>query len=139
VLGLTQFTEGGVVRPGERLLDVVPQNTPLVARVSIKPDSIHDVRVGMNAQVKLIGFSRSVPNLNAKVVAVSADRLSNEKGDAFFTAELVIDAGELKRLTSVKLSPGMPIQAIIVTGKRSIIEYLLSPFTSTFADSMHER
>ncbi len=139
VLGLTQFTEGGVAKPGERLADIVPQNTPLQARVMIKPDAIHDVHVGMNAQVKLTGFPRSTPPFNAKVVTVSADRVTDEKGNSFFTAELVVDPAELKKAPTVKLSPGMPLQAIIVTKNRSVLEYLVDPFTSTFADSLHER
>ena len=139
VLGLTQFTEGGVIRPGERLMDVVPANTPLVIRVMIKPDAIHDVTLGMKAQVKLIGFSRTTPNFNATVTKVSPDRISNEKGESFFTGELVVDPQELAKVPNVKLVPGMPAQAIIVTGNRSILDYLMSPFTSTFADAMHER
>ena len=139
VLGLTQVTEGGVIRPGERLMDVVPANTPLVIRVMIKPDAIHDVTLGMKAQVKLIGFSRTTPNFNATVTKVSPDRISNEKGESFFTGELVVDPQELAKVPNVKLVPGMPAQAIIVTGNRSILDYLMSPFTSTFADAMHER
>jgi HlyD family type I secretion membrane fusion protein len=138
VLGLTQFTEGGVIRPGERLLDVVPQNAPLVIRVMIKPDAIHDVKLGMKAQVKLMGFPRNTPDLDAKVVTVSADQITNEKGVSYFTAELTVDAKELAKLHDITLKAGMPVQAIIVTGERSILEYLVGPFTQTFHDALHE-
>jgi HlyD family secretion protein/epimerase transport system membrane fusion protein len=139
VLGLTQFTEGGVIKPGERLMDIVPQDVPLIVKVMVKPDAIHDVKLGMNAQVKLSGFPRGTPDLNGKVMEVSADRINNEKGESFYTAELTIPPSELKRIPNIKLIPGMPVTAIIVTGDRSIMEYLVGPFTSTFADAMHEQ
>ena len=64
---------------------------------------------------------------------------SPDSGESFFTGELVVDPQELAKVPNVKLVPGMPAQAIIVTGNRSILDYLMSPFTSTFADAMHER
>lgn len=139
VLGLTQFTVGGVARPGERLLDVVPQGAPLVVRVNVRPEDIDDVKVGMDAEVRLTAYhSRTIPPVKAKVLTVSADRITNERGESFFTAELAVDAAELKRLPQVKLSPGMPAQAIIVTGDRSILDYLTSPIVTTLRDSMRE-
>jgi len=138
-LALTQFTVGGVARPGERLVDVVPDGAPLVVRVSVRPEDIDDVKVGMNAEVRLTAYhSRTIPPVKAKVMTVSADRITNEKGEAFFTAQLVVDPAELKRLPEVKLSPGMPAQAIIVTGERSILDYLTSPIVTTLRDSMRE-
>lgn len=140
VLGMTQFTEGGVARPGERLLDIVPENTALVAKVTIRPDHIDEVKMGMTAQIHLTAYSsRKVPPIDGKVINVAADRVTNEKGDSFFTAELAADPVALKNLgPNVKLSPGMPVQAMIVTGRRTVLAYLMSPFEQVFEGAMHE-
>ncbi len=108
-------------------------------RVSIKPDQIAEVKTGMTASVRLSAFhSRSIPPVKGKVLTVAADRVTNEKGDSFFTADLAVDPSELKKLPEVKLEPGMPAQAIIVTGKHTILNYLISPLTDTFKDALHE-
>ncbi len=140
VLGMTQFTEGGVARPGERLLDVVPENAALVVRVTVRPDHIDEVKIGMTAKVTLNAYSsRKVPPIDAKVIGVSADRITNEKGESYFTAELAADPAGLAKLgPGVKLSPGMPVQAMIVTGDRTVLAYLMSPFEATIEGALHE-
>jgi len=142
VLNLTQFTLGGVTGPGEHLLDVVPANEPLIATAMIRPSDIDEVHVGMTARVRPSAFNQrwSSPLL-AKVVAVSADRLVNEKtGDGFFRADLVIDPAELKKLgKDAKLSSGMPADVMIVTGKRTVMGFLISPITDTIHDAFREQ
>jgi HlyD family secretion protein len=140
VLGLTQFTEGGVAAAGSRLLDIVPADAPLVIRVRVRPDHIDEVRRGMTAQVRLTAFSaRQTPSLNGTVVNVSADQLVPQEGPAYFEAELVIDPAELRKLPpEAVLAPGMPAQALIVTGERSVLSYMISPLTDTLRDSLHE-
>ncbi len=140
VLGMTQFTEGGVVRSGERMLDVVPEHARLVFKVAIRPDHIDEVKLGMTAKVHLSAYSsRSVPPIDAKVITISADRITNEKGDAFYSIELEANPAALKDLgPNVKLTPGMPVQAMIVTGERTVMHYLLSPLESTFEAALRE-
>jgi HlyD family type I secretion membrane fusion protein len=140
VLGMTQFTEGGVARPGEKLLDVVPKDAALVVRVTVRPDHIDEVKIGMPADVHLSAYSsRKVPPVKGKVIKVSADRITNDKGESYFVSELAVDPAELKRLgPDVKLTPGMPAQAIIVTGDRTVLSYLVSPFTDTIEGAMRE-
>lgn len=140
VIGLTQFTEGGVARPGERMLDIVPANANLVARVSIRPDHIDEVRVGMKAKITLQAYSsRKVPPIDGHVVELSADRITNDKGESFFTANLAADSASLKKLgPEVKLSPGMPVTAMVVTGERTVMDYLLAPFEAMFEGALHE-
>ena len=140
VLGMTQFTEGGVARPGDRLMDIVPTGALLIFRVAIRPDHIDEVKLGLTAKVHLSAYStRTVPPVDAKVINISADRITNEKGDSFFNIDLVADAKALQRLSpTVKLTPGMPVQAMIVTGERSVLKYLVSPFETTFEAALHE-
>lgn len=141
VLDLTQFTLGGIVGPGERLMSVVPANAPLIVTARIKPQDIDSVHDGMKARVRLSAFnSRTAPPVNAEVLTVSADQLVDEKtGEGYFRADLRIPPAELAKLPKgSKLSPGMPAEAMIVTGRRSILSYIVSPLTDTIRDALRE-
>lgn len=141
VLDLTQFTVGGVVGAGERLMSVVPANAPLIVSSRIKPQDIDVVKPGMEARVRLSAFnSRTAPPVNATVTTVSADQLVDEKtGEGYFRADLKIEPRELTKLPKgAKLSPGMPAETMIVTGNRSILSYIVSPLTDTIRDALRE-
>jgi HlyD family type I secretion membrane fusion protein len=142
VFNLTQFTVGGVVGAGETLMDVVPAGVPLTVTAMIKPEDVDEVHVGMDARVKLTGLNqRFNDSLNAKVAVVSADRITNEKtGAAFYRVDLRIPTIELKKLKKgVQMTPGMPAQALIVTGKRSVMGFIVSPITDTLEDAFREQ
>lgn len=141
VLDLTQFTVGGIVAPGERLMSVVPADAPLIVTVRIKPQDTDIVKPGLKARVRLSAYnSQRVPPVNAVVVAVSADQLTDERtGDSYFRADVRIPPQALAVLpTGVKLSPGMPAEAMIVTGKRTVMSYIISPLTDTIRDALRE-
>jgi HlyD family type I secretion membrane fusion protein len=141
VLNLSQFTVGGVAAPNEPLMDIVPNNAPLVIQARVKPADIDQVRPGMSAQVTLLAYQTSrVPKLEAEVVTVSADALVDQQsGASYFTAELRILPSELKKLPrGVRLSPGMPATASIRTGRRTIMSYLLGPVERIVDGSLKE-
>ncbi|MBL8772026.1 MAG: HlyD family type I secretion periplasmic adaptor subunit [Phenylobacterium sp.] len=141
VFNNTQFTVGGVVGGGEVLMDVVPSTVPLTVTAMIKPEEVDEVRVGMPAKVKLTGLNqRFNDSLDARVTVVSADRITNEKnGAAFYRVDLRIPPTELGKLKKgVQLTPGMPATALIVTGKRSVMGFIISPITDTLEDAFRE-
>lgn len=141
VFNLTQFTVGGVVGSGETLMDIVPAGTPLTVTAMVKPEDVDQVRVGMPARVRLTGLNqRFNDDLEAKVSVVSADRITNEQtGVAFYRVDLRIPPTELKKLKrGVELTPGMPASAMIVTGQRTVMGYLISPLTDTLRDAFRE-
>jgi len=141
VFTLTQFTVGGVVGSGEVMMDVVPKATPLTVTAMIKPEDVDEVRTGMPAKVKLTGLNqRFSDSLDATVSVVSADRINNEKtGVAYYRVDLQIPPAELKKLKrGLQLTPGMPAQALIKTGDRSIMSFLISPITDTLEDAFRE-
>lgn len=141
VLNLSAHTPGGVIGAGEVMMDVVPLDAPLIVTARIKPEESDDVRRGMEAHVRLTAFNyRKVPPVKAEVVNVSADALVDQKtGAPYFNADLRIPVGELKKLPDgVKLSPGMPAQAMITTGRRTILGYVLGPITDTLRTAMRE-
>lgn len=141
VLSLSQHTIGGVVGAGELLMAVVPINEPLIVSARIKPIDIDDVRPGMPARVRLSAFNyRKVSPMEAEIVSVSADQLTDERtGEAYFMAEIRIPPQELAKLPKgEKVTPGMPAEAMIVTGKRTILSYIVSPITDTVSDALRE-
>jgi HlyD family type I secretion membrane fusion protein len=141
VFSLTQFTPGGVVGAGEVLMEVVPATTPLTVTAMVKPEDIDQVYQGQKAKVQLTGLNpRFNDQLDARVSLRSADRNVDEKtGMAFYRVQLTIPPTELKKLKKgVELTPGMPAMANIVTGERTIMEYLISPITQTWQDAFRE-
>ncbi len=141
VFNLTQFTVGGVVGAGEVMMDVVPSGTPLTVTAKIKPEDVDEVHQGMKARVKLTGLNqRFSDSLDATVSVVSADKNVDERtGIASYRVDLRIDPAELKKLKKgVQMTPGMPAQALIVTGERSVMGFLISPITDTLEDAFRE-
>lgn len=141
VLNLSQHTVGGVIGAGELLMEIVPADSPMIVQVEVRPQDIDHVRVGMKAKVRLSAFNaRKVSPVEAVVRTVSADQLENPKtGRAFFTAELSIAPSELAKLPKgSRLTPGMPATAMIVTGRKTILSYVISPLTDTLGDAMRE-
>lgn len=142
IFNLTQFTQGGVAGGSEPLMDIVPSNSPLMVTTMVNPVDISQVHVGMDAQVRLIGPNpRWNSPLPAKVVVVSADRLTNEKsGQSFYRVDLRIDPKDLKNLErTTKVTPGMTAMGMIVTGKRTIMGFLISPVTDTLHHAFREQ
>jgi HlyD family type I secretion membrane fusion protein len=141
VFNLTQFTVGGVTAPGELLMDVVPAAAPMLVTASVSPQDIDDIRVGMDARVRLSGLSQRFNTpLPAKVVVVSADAITNERtNESVYRVDLRIDPKDMAKLPpGVKLTPGMPAQALIVTGHRTVLGYLILPITETLQDAFRE-
>jgi HlyD family type I secretion membrane fusion protein len=141
VFNLTQFTVGGVTGAGETLMDVVPAGSELVVTATVRPQDIEKVKAGMDARIRLVGLNQrwNAP-LPAKVAVVSADVLTNEQtGQSFYRVDLRIDPKDLKDLRpGTKLTPGMPAEVQIVTGKRTVMGYLISPITDTIQDAFSE-
>jgi HlyD family type I secretion membrane fusion protein len=141
VFNLTQYTVGGVVGGGELLMDVVPNSTPLTVTAMVQPQDIDEVHVGMDAKVKLTGLNqRFTDSLDGKVTVVSADAMKDEKsGMPYYRVDVQIAPDELKKLKKgVRMTPGMPAAALIKTGERSILGFLVSPITDTLEDAFRE-
>jgi HlyD family secretion protein len=141
VLNSRIFTVGGVLKPGEPVLDIVPGEDRLVAEVQVAPGDIDVVHSGLLAQVRLPAFKqRLVPYLNGKVSFVSADAVIDDKAQrSFYRAQIVIDDAELARLHNVQLTPGMPVEAMILVGERTFLEYLVQPLRDSFARAFREQ
>lgn len=141
VFNLTQFTPGGIAGGGESLMDIVPSNSPLMVTVMVKPEDVDQVHVGMKANVRLVGPNPRWNNpLPATVSVVSADRISVKEGPSYFRADLRIDPKDLKGIEkNVKVVPGMTASAMIVTGNRTLMGFLIQPVMDTFHHAFREQ
>ncbi len=144
VVGLTVFTIGGVVAPGQKLMDIVPDGRELVVQAQLKPSDADDVYAGQRAQVRFVSVhNRSLPLFTGTVRTVSADAFTDEKsGRSYFRAEIVIPERELRRVQSVlgngELRPGLPVETVLTVRKRTALQYLLEPLTGALWRSGHE-
>ncbi len=145
VVGLAIFTPGGVVSAGQKLMDIVPEATPLVVQAQVPPEHADDLTSGMRAEVKFSGIrDRSVPELHGQLTRVSADSFIDEAtGQRYFTAEVVVPRSELNRLRDgsgrpYRLSAGMPVEVIVPLRSRTALDYFLEPLTSQFWGALRE-
>lgn len=139
VTALKVHTIGGVVRPGDTLMEIVPIDELLVeARVS--PQDIDVVRAGLEARVMLSAYAaRRVPPIAATVVQVSPDRFEDKQtGLPYYTSRIRIDEKDLSEYDYIELTPGMPADTLIVTGERSVLSYLMTPITDSFRKAFRE-
>jgi HlyD family secretion protein len=144
VVGLTVFTVGGVVRPGETLMDIVPDGKDLIIRAEINPGDADDVYIGQQAQVRFVSLhNRSLPLFSGMVKTMSADSFTDEKtGRSFFRADISVPEAELNQIRSVigkgELRPGLPVEVVMTVRKRTALQYLLEPLTGALWRSGHE-
>ncbi|MBA8821061.1 hemolysin secretion protein D [Ochrobactrum sp. P6BS-III] len=140
VMDLRIHTTGGVIGAGEPLLDLVPQNGNMVVSAHIRPEDIHLVHPGLNAQVHLLPYDqRRVPLLKGKVTYVSADRLLDKvTGQPFYAATIRVTDDELMQAGDIEMIPGMPVQALIETGESSVALYAVRPLLDSFHRAFRE-
>ena len=145
VVGLSVFTIGGVVAPGQTLLEIVPNTRKLVIQAQVNPTDADDVYQGQKAQVRFISVhDRTLPALEGTVRTISADRLKDEAtGVSYFEAEIEVAPSELAKVREAlgqgELRPGLPVEAVLNARKRTALDYLLEPLTVHFWRSLREQ
>jgi HlyD family secretion protein len=145
VVGIKQNTVGGVIAPGEHVLDIVPEGQELVIEARFRPEDVEGLHTDMRAEVRITAFrGRSVGIVYGVVRRVSADRLLDERtGAPYFTAQIFVPRDELARITGPAqggrtLRAGLPAEVIIPTRKRTVLAYLLEPLNQTLWRSLRE-
>jgi len=135
VVGLDVHTLGGVISPGQPILDIVPKEDELVIEAQVAPQDIDKIAIGLEATVRLSAFDlRSTPELSGTVFATSADRLIEEASrEPYYLVAARIPDAELGKLQGLELVPGMPAEVFIRTGERTALSYLLKPLTDGMA------
>jgi HlyD family type I secretion membrane fusion protein len=140
IMNVRVTTESGVVGPGQPLLDIVPVEAKLIVDARVKPIDIDTVHPGMKARVLLTAYrQRNLLQIYGSLRSISADRLIDDRsGEAYFLAKVEVDRAELARLKDVRLLPGMPAEVMILTGERTLLDYLLREFTESVTKSFRE-
>jgi epimerase transport system membrane fusion protein len=140
VLQLAVHTVGGVIAPGQPIMDVVPEEETLLVEARVSPLDIDRVQAGLPARLRFSGLKRTrVPEVNGTVTSVSADRLEDRMtGESYFLARVELDSDELDKLDGVELKPGMPVEAMVNTGSRTMLEYLWEPVGESVSRALRE-
>jgi HlyD family secretion protein len=122
-------TIGGVVPPAETIMEIVPDSDELVAEAKVSPADIDQLRVNQPAVLRFSAFSmQTTPEINGRLTHISAEAAMDERqGFSFYTVRLEVEPNELRRLGGLKLVPGMPVEAFIQTGERSLLSYITKP------------
>lgn len=119
-------TIGGVVRPGEVLMEITPDDQRVLVEARARPNDRANLRVGLPARVRLGAYDyATVGAMDGEVTEVSADTISDEKGERFYRVRIETGRGRMR--DPVEIVPGMTASADIVVGKRTVLSYLLSP------------
>jgi HlyD family type I secretion membrane fusion protein len=157
VFNLTQYTPGAAVGAGEVLMQLVPSNAPMLVSAMVKPQDIGQVRAGMKARVQISGLNpRWHGPMNAKVLMVAPDKsspppsASRSPADShaapsplamgFYRVDVQIEPKELTKLkTEERITPGMPATVMLVSGKRTLMSFLVSPITDTLDHAFREQ
>jgi HlyD family secretion protein len=133
--------QGGILAPGGAILDIVPDDAPLIIDARIRPEDIDGVRPGLRARILLSAYSqRNLPQIFGTLRTVSADRLVDPRsGEPYFLARVEVDPAELAALADrVELIPGMSADVMILTGERTFAEALFQPFAASLRSAFRE-
>ncbi|MDR1660924.1 MAG: HlyD family type I secretion periplasmic adaptor subunit [Azoarcus sp.] len=140
VVGLAVQTVGGVIAPGQKVMDIVPQNETLLLETQVPPHLIDRVQPGRETDVRFSAFAHS-PQLvvPGRVESISADLLTNEQtGMSYYLARVSVTEEGMKILGNRQMQAGMPAEVVVITGERSMLIYLLRPLLKRISVSMKE-
>jgi HlyD family secretion protein len=138
---LAVHTVGGVIGPGETIMQIVPGADDLVVEAKVAPRDIDQVARGARVMVRILaGNQRTTPDIAGVLTRVSADLTHETQTDqGYYRVRATLDQDELRRLGDLKLQPGMPAEAFIRTQARTPLEYLLKPLREQVARAFRER
>lgn len=140
VVDLQTHTVGGVLRPGDKVLDIIPADEPLLIEARVSPTDIDQVFPGLEADIRFTAFNTSTtPTVLGQVITVSADRMTDQKTDQdYFLARVRVPPESLEQLGDKTLLPGMPATVMIKTGERTFFEYLIRPISDRISVAFRE-
>ena len=134
-------TLGGVVQPGQALIEIVPTEDKLLIEAKIKPKDIAFLRLGLPAVVKITAYDFTrYGGLKGEVEHISADTTTDEKGNSFYIIRVRTDISDLKeeKQQDMAIIPGMMTSVDVMTGKRTVMEYILNPVLRAKATALRE-
>lgn len=137
---MTIHTIGGVIAPGEAIMQIVPDSEKLAVEIRVSPTDIDQIRLGQKTTLRLSAFNqRTTPEVIGSLTRIAADATREpQTGLTYFVARASVDEKELPKLRGVVLSPGMPVEAFVETGERTAMSYFAKPLTDAFHRSFRE-
>ena len=141
VLQSTVHTVGGVITAGDAIMMIVPRADDLSVEAKVNPQDIDKLQIGQKTLLRLSAFNqRTTPELNGFVTRVSADVTTEQRtGQSYYTIRVSMPPGEVARLGDNKIIPGMPVEAFVQTGDRTMLSYLMKPLSDQFMRSFREK
>ncbi|WP_282119431.1 HlyD family type I secretion periplasmic adaptor subunit [Ruegeria atlantica] len=140
VVNLAVSTTGGVIRPGEAIMDIVPANQALIVEARIKTADIDKLQIGQATRIRLSAFTQTdVPEASGRIFDISADALEDDRtGEPYYKARVKLDADQPTEVAALDLLPGMPADLFVKTGERAVISYLSQPISDRLAKTFIE-
>jgi membrane fusion protein, type I secretion system len=137
----TANTVGGVIAAGDPIMLIVPESDNLTVEVKVDPKDIDQVQLGQTVVLRFSSFNvRTTPEINGTVSRIAADTSTDQRtGQSYYLVRIAMTAQELKRLGDVKLTPGMPVEAFIETGERTMMSYLVKPLHDQLMRAFREK
>jgi HlyD family secretion protein len=137
----TVHTVGGVIPPGDPMMIIVPDAENLAVEARVNPQDIDKVQVTQPAVLRFSAFdTRTTPEIFGKVTRVSADTtLDQRTGQSYYTIRIALERDQMERLGNVRLVPGMPVDAFVQTGERTVIAYLMKPLSDQIVKAFREK
>ncbi len=137
----TANTVGGVVTAGDPIMLIVPETDNLMVEVKVEPRDIDLVRFGEPVLLRFSAFdARTTPELNGTIARIAADTTTDQRtGQSYYLIRISMTVDEISRLGRVKLTPGMPVEAFIQTGERTMLSYLIKPLHDQLMRSFREK
>jgi len=137
----TVHTVGGVIQAGDAIMLVVPQADDLQVEAKVNPQDIDKLQIGEKTLLRLSAFNqRTTPELTGAVIRVSPDVTTDQRsGQSYYTIRVSMPPEEIAKLGEVKLIPGMPVEAFVQTGDRTMMSYLVKPLKDQLMRAFRER
>ena len=134
-------TVGAVAKAGETIMEIVPLDDELVIEARIKPSDIAFITEGQKAVVRLSSYDFSIYGaMDGKVTAISADSFTNDKGESFYRVRVSTDRSKIKKADiEYDIKPGMQATVDVITGEKTVMQYLLKPFVKASQTALRER
>jgi HlyD family secretion protein len=134
-------TVGGVITAGDTIMQIVPESDTLLVEAKVEPKDIDRVQLGQPVVLRFSAFDmRTTPEINGSVVRVAADTSTDQRtGQSYYLVRISMTEDEIKRLGDVRLTPGMPVEAFIQTGERTLLAYLVKPLHDQLMRAFREK
>lgn len=141
VLGLAVNTVGGVVAKGDRLLEIVPEDAGILVKARFRPMDGIEIQEGMRAELRLLSAQgRKLPLIYGTVRTRSADSRQNpQTGEAYFEVDVTFSADDLRDVDGGRIALGTPVEIIVPTGSRTVLEYMIEPISESLRHGMREK